>query len=59
MIITEEVISRLAEDLHHLSLIDYVATQESGKSAEYEVRWGGRNVGMLSRGLLTLVLQLR
>ena len=55
MIITEEVISRLAEDLHHLSLIDYVATQDSGKSAEYEVRWGGRNVGMSSRGITAIL----
>ena len=46
VIITEEVISRFAEDLHNLSLIDYVATQDTGKSAQYVVQWGGRTVGM-------------
>ncbi|KAL5248059.1 hypothetical protein ACHWQZ_G017286 [Mnemiopsis leidyi] len=47
VIITEEVISRFAEDLHNLSLIDYVATQETGKSAQYVVQWGGRTVGTM------------
>ena len=45
VIITESVISRFAEDLHQLRMIDYTATQGTGTSEEYQVEWSGKNVG--------------
>ena len=48
VIVTEEVVSRLAEDFHHLRMIDFTATQASGTSEEYEVEWRGKSVGTVS-----------
>jgi len=48
IIVTEDVISRFAEDLHRLKMIDYTATQGPGISEEYDVQWAGKNVGTMT-----------
>ena len=45
VIVTEEIISRMAVNLHHLNLVHYKAEQARGTTEMFEQYWGGEHVG--------------
>ena len=45
VIVTEDIISRIARSLHYLNLVNYKAVQESGTTQLFEQFWGGEPAG--------------
>ena len=45
VLITEEMVGRVANNLYQLHLIDYKAVQEQGTSDTFQQYWGGRDMG--------------